>query len=63
MDEKKSFGEYIRKKRQEAGLTQRGLAELLFVTESTVSKWERGAELSRCIPHPGGLPGAVHHRA
>lgn len=42
MDEKKSFGEYIRRKRQEAGLTQRGLAELLYVTESTVSKWERG---------------------
>ena len=42
MDEKKSFGAYIRKKRQEAGLTQRQLAEQLFVAESTVSKWERG---------------------
>ncbi len=42
MDEKKSFGEYIRRKRQEAGLTQRELAQQLFVTESTVSKWERG---------------------
>ena len=41
-DEKKSFGEYIRKKRQEAGLTQKELAAQLFVTESTVSKWERG---------------------
>lgn len=41
MNEKKSFGEYIRKKRLEAGLTQKELAEQLFVTESTVSKWER----------------------
>lgn len=42
MDTKKSFGEYIRKKRQTAGLTQRELAERLYVSESTVSKWERG---------------------
>lgn len=42
VDEKKSFGEYIRKKRQEAGMTQRELAQRLYVAESTVSKWERG---------------------
>ncbi len=42
MDEKKSFGEYIRKKRLESGLTQKDLAERLYVAESTVSKWERG---------------------
>ena len=41
-DGKKSFGEYIRRKRQEAGMTQKELAGQLFVTESTVSKWERG---------------------
>lgn len=41
MNEKKSFGEYIRKKRLEAGLTQKELAAQLFVTESTISKWER----------------------
>lgn len=41
MNEKKPFGEYIRKKRLEMGLTQRELADRLFVTESTVSKWER----------------------
>ena len=40
-DEKRSFGGYIRKKRLEAGLTQKELAAQLFVTESTVSKWER----------------------
>ena len=41
MDEKRPFGEYIRKKRLEAGLTQKELARRLFVTESSVSKWER----------------------
>ena len=41
MNEKKPFGEYIRKKRLEAGLTQKELAAQLFVTESTISKWER----------------------
>lgn len=39
--EKKSFGAYIRAKREQAGLTQRALAERLHVVESAVSKWER----------------------
>lgn len=42
MDEKKSFGEYIRRKRLGIGMTQRELAQALYVTESSVSKWERG---------------------
>lgn len=41
MEEKRSFGEYIHKKRLEAGLTQKELAGRLYVTESAVSKWER----------------------
>ena len=41
MEEKKSFGAYIRRKRLEAELTQKELAGRLFVTESSVSKWER----------------------
>ena len=41
MEEKRPFGAYIRKKRLEAGLTQKELAGKLFVTESSVSKWER----------------------
>lgn len=41
-DEKKSFGAYIRSKRLGIGMTQRELAQALYVTESTVSKWERG---------------------
>ena len=41
LEEKRPFGDYIRKKRLEAGLTQKELAGRLFVTESSVSKWER----------------------
>lgn len=42
MEDKKSWGEYISKKRKELGLTQKEFASKLFVTESAVSKWERG---------------------
>lgn len=42
MGDKRPFGEYIRKKRLEADLTQKELAGRLFVAESTISKWERG---------------------
>ncbi len=42
MNDKKSFGEFISLKRKEVGLTQKSFAEKLFVTESAVSKWERG---------------------
>ena len=41
MENKRTFGEYILEKRKEAGLTQKSLAEKLYVTESAVSKWER----------------------
>lgn len=42
MESKQGFGRYIREKRTALGLSQRALAERLFVTESAVSKWERG---------------------
>ena len=42
MEEKISFGKFIARKRKEKSLTQRELAEQLYVTESAVSKWERG---------------------
>ena len=42
MENKKTFGEYICRRRKELGLTQREFAQRLFVTESAVSKWERG---------------------
>lgn len=45
MESKRAFGEYIREKRKELGLSQRDLAEQLFISESAVSKWERGGSL------------------
>ena len=37
----KSFGEFLKQKRQEKNLTQKDLAQKLFVSESAVSKWEK----------------------
>ena len=42
MTDKKTFGSFIKTKRAEIGYSQKDLAELLFVTEGAVSKWERG---------------------
>ena len=42
MESKQSFGAYILKRRKELGMTQKEFAEQLFVTDSAVSKWERG---------------------
>lgn len=42
MQDKITFGKFIKSKRNEAGLSQKALAEKLYVTESAVSKWERG---------------------
>jgi len=36
-----SFGTFLKQKRQEKNLTQKQLAELLYVSESAVSKWEK----------------------
>lgn len=63
MDEKKSFGAYILKKRQERGLTQKELARRLYVTESTISKWERGLsypDISMVAPICGALGISEH---
>ena len=37
----KSFGEFLKSKRLENNLTQKELSKMLFVSESTVSKWEK----------------------
>lgn len=42
MENKKTFGMYILQRRRELGMTQHELAERLYVTDSAVSKWERG---------------------
>jgi transcriptional regulator with XRE-family HTH domain len=42
MESKESFARFIKEKRLAQNLTQEGLAEKLFVTPTTVSKWERG---------------------
>ncbi|EYT53817.1 XRE family transcriptional regulator [Leucobacter sp. UCD-THU] len=39
---KQDFGRFVTERRRAGGLTQRQLAERLHVTESAVSKWERG---------------------
>ncbi len=46
MESKQSFGAYILKRRKELGMTQKEFAEQLFVTDSAVSKWERGVSHS-----------------
>lgn len=42
MTDKKTFGSFIKARRVEKNYSQKDLAELLFVTEGAVSKWERG---------------------
>lgn len=42
MKDKKGFGSFIKEKRISKNYSQKDLAELLYVTESAVSKWERG---------------------
>ena len=41
-----NFGEFLKQKRQEKNLTQKELAELLIVSASSVSKWEKN------VAHP-----------
>ncbi len=40
--EKKKFGQFIKESRIRKGLTQKELADLLFIDVTAVSKWERG---------------------
>ena len=42
MTDKKAFGSFIKARRTEKNYSQKDLAELLYITEGAVSKWERG---------------------
>lgn len=43
------FGKYLSAIRKEKNLTQKQLAEKLFVSDKTVSKWERGASMPNIV--------------
>ena len=43
--DKERFGAFLLRLRKEKGLTQKELAELLFVSDKAVSKWERALSL------------------
>ena len=46
---KMHFAETIRKIRGENGLSQRELAERVFVTRTTIAKWENGTRLPDAV--------------
>ena len=41
----KKVGSFIKEQRQELGLSQKELAEKLYITDKAVSKWETGRGL------------------
>ena len=43
--DKEKFGTFLSQLRREKGMTQKDLAEKLFVSDKAVSKWERGLSL------------------
>ena len=44
--DKEKFGTFLVQLRKEKGLTQKELAEKLYVSDKAVSKWERGLSLT-----------------
>lgn len=48
--DRQDFSTFIAGKRRAAGMTQEELAQNLYVTHSTVSKWERGGYPARILP-------------
>ena len=45
MENRQTFGAFICQRRKDLGLTQKEFAQRLYVTDSAVSKWERGGSL------------------
>ncbi len=43
--DKEAFGTFLAQLRKEKGMTQKDLAERIFVSDKAVSKWERGGSL------------------
>ena len=43
--DKNDFGKFIAKKRKEKNMTQKDIAENLYISVQAVSKWERGQSL------------------
>ena len=41
------FGRFVAALRKEKGYTQKDLAEKLYVSDKTVSKWERGVSQTK----------------
>ena len=44
--DRERFGPFVAQLRRERGLTQKELAQLLYVSDKAVSKWERGAGMT-----------------
>lgn len=44
--DKEAFGTFLAQLRKEKGMTQKDLAERIFVSDKAVSKWERGVSQS-----------------
>lgn len=52
-----TLGSFVARVRAERGLTQRQLAERLYVSDKTVSKWERGVRQNGLTGfHPATIP-------
>ncbi|MFQ6862613.1 MAG: helix-turn-helix domain-containing protein [Beduini sp.] len=47
MEDKKSFGSFIAEKRKALRYTQKELAHQLNISETAVSKWERGVSQTK----------------
>ena len=43
--DKKKFGHFVAQLRKEKGMTQKELAQQLFISDKAISKWETGGSL------------------